>query len=213
MIIPLCKRFVALTGITLFVLLCCCTGPMQAGSETTGGVKIATTGTTIQVTTTPAAIAILFDARFNPGDTQKVADTATADDSGQIEFADLPAGMYNVFIYPQDPSQGAAVFGIPIAMEVLSYADSSTFASLRTIVGIITWQGQPDSTSQVNIVGSPFVTKTDTQGGFSFKNIPVGVYAVVARSFSRSTELVEDSVMVNFTRTGNSTVTVVLELK
>ncbi len=189
-------------------------GPVRAGSETTSGVEIEAVGTTIRGKTTPGAVVMIFDARYNPGDTPKAeSDTENADDSGRVAFDNLPPGTYNVFIYPDGPSQGAAVLGIQVLSNSNSRrADTVHFDSLRTIAGTVTRQGKPDSLSQVFILGSPFYSKTDAQGGFSFRDVPRGVYTVSAR-YAVKGWIASDSVSVDLSHIGSSTVNVTLELQ
>jgi hypothetical protein len=189
-------------------------GPTQAGSETTSGVEIEALGTTIRGKTTPGATVMIFDARYSPGDTLKaVTDTEDADDSGYVVFADLPMGKYNVFVYPKNAVQGAAVFGIPVMQNSNThYADTVPFDSVKTIAGTVSRQGRPNPSTQVFIAGSAFYSETDSLGRFSFKEVPLGVYTVSARYLVKG-GVASDSVSVDLSQIRNSTVTVSLELQ
>jgi hypothetical protein len=187
--------------------------PTQAGSETTSGVEIASQGSTIRGTTTPRAKVALFDARYNPEDTPiVVVDSAIADDSGHVTFSDLPSGTYNVFVYRLDSLLGAAALGIPVVARSLErYSDTEPFASLRTITGTITRQGQAVSFSQVFIAGSPFNSKTDVRGGFAFPMVPAGDYRIKVRELNKS-GYITDSAAVRIPTTGDSVVSVTIDL-
>jgi hypothetical protein len=187
--------------------------PTLAGSETTSGVEIEAVGTTIKGKTTPDATVMIFDARYFTGDTLKVfADTLTADDSGTVVFTDLLPGKYNVFVYPGSPAQGAAVLGIPVSQNwYFRYGDTAQFASLRTITGIVTQNGKPDSLSQLFIAGSSFYTKPDASGNFSFREVPVGSYSIVAR-FLNKKGFSTDSVSVDLSLTKDTIVSVSVNL-
>ncbi len=192
-----------------------CTGPMQAGSETTSGVEIAAKDAAICGRTTPSATVMIFDARYNPGDTQRVADSVSADDSGFFTFTDLPSGSYNIFVYGKTAlAKGAAVLGIPVVSKPDGrYEDSATFASLLTITGKVTYEDQPDSLSQVYIIGSPFCSETDSHGGFSFVDVPEGIYVVVARSSSWRTPVpAADSAVVDLSSAKNAITNVTFKL-
>jgi hypothetical protein len=206
---------IALTAFAALVY-CCGTGPgpLQAGSETTSGVEIAAQGSTIRGTTTPGARVAVFDVRYNPADTPiVVVDSAIADDSGHVTFSNLPSGKYNVFVYRLASLLGAAALGIPIATNSWEiYADTATFASLRTIAGTVKRQGQAVSTTQVFIAGSPFNANTDAQGGFSFQKVPAGDYRIKVRELNKS-GYTTDSVAVKIPATGDSIVTVNVDLK
>jgi hypothetical protein len=188
-------------------------GPTLAGSETTSGVEIAAQGSTIRGTTTPGAKVSIFDSRYIFNDTLSVvADSAIADDSGQGMFGNLPSGKYNVFVYAHDSLLGASVLGIPVVQNSRdTYADTETFASLRIVTGTIRRQGQAVSLAPVFIVGSPFHSQTDVQGGFSFKEVPAGDYSIKIRELNRA-GYVTDSVSVSVPSNGNPIVTVNAEL-
>jgi hypothetical protein len=207
---------IALVGMVTALMYSCGTGPgpMQAGSETTSGVEIAAQGTTIRATATPGAKVSIFDERYNPEDTPIViVDSAIADDSGRVTFNNLPSGKYNVFVYAHDSLQGAAALGIPVKENSReAYADTETFASLRTITGTVTRQGKAISSSQVFIAGSPYNSKTDIQGGFSFQEVPAGDYSIKVRELNKSGYMT-DSVAVRIPATGNSVVIVNVDLK
>jgi hypothetical protein len=187
--------------------------PTQAGSETTSGVEIASQGATIRGTTAPGAKVSIFDERYILNDTPRVvADSAIADDSGHVAFSDLPLGKYNVFVYTPGSLLGASALGIPVVENSPStYADTAKFASLRTVTGTVTKNGQPVSLSQVFIAGSPYHSKTDVQGVFSFSDVPAGDYSIKVRELNKSGYTV-DSVSVSVPENGNSVVTVDWEL-
>jgi hypothetical protein len=207
------KLFVTVCAM-LTALTVSCNGPMQAGSETTSGVKIAVLETTVSVETTPAATVMLFDASYAYDDSQKIADTLGADPNGRAVFTNLQAGKYNVFVYPATPSVGASVLNIPVAPgSGQVYTDSADFDSLHTVTGTVIWQGRADSMSQAYIVGSPFSTKTDSQGTFAFTKVPVGKYTVAGRLLSRWNGQLEDSVDVELYPNMNAVVNVTLELQ
>jgi hypothetical protein len=165
--------------------MCGSMGP-NAGSETTSGVKIASFGDTICVTTIPGTTLMIFDARYSPGDTLRYADTAVVGDSGQVLFTGLPAGLYNIFAYPNVSDAGAAVLDIPINSNFSDSAisDSAQFSALKSITGTVTRLGQPDSLAEVFIVGSSYYSKTDYQGSYRFDKVPLGSYMVVARHYN-----------------------------
>ena len=162
--------------------MCGSTGP-NAGSETTSGVKIASRGDTLCVTTAPGTTIVIFDARYSPGDTLRYTDTVVVGDSGKVVFTGLPAGTYNIFSYPNVSNTGAAVLGVPVNFNNSDSAisDSAQFSTLKTITGTVTRQEQPDSLAEVFIAGSFFYSRTDTQGGFRFDKVPPGAYVVIAR--------------------------------
>jgi hypothetical protein len=164
--------------------MCSSIGP-NAGSETTSGVKIASIGDTLYVTTVPGTTLMIFDSRYSPGDTLRYADSAIVGDSGQVLFTGLPAGLYNIFAYPIVSDAGAAVLGIPINANYSdsTISDSAQFSSLKSITGTVTRQGQPDSLAEVFIRGSLYYSKTDNQGSYRFDKVPVGSYMVVARHY------------------------------
>jgi hypothetical protein len=209
------RRHAILFVLTYGLMLDCNNGgPLQAGSETTSGVEIEVVGSTIRGKTTPGALVMLFDARYVPGDSLKaVMDSGVADDSGRVAFADLPAGKYNVFIYPESLSQGAAMLGISVLENSYArYADTAQFASLRTITGTVTSNGNPDSLSQVFIAGSPFFAHADAMGKFNFLEVPVGVYTIVARNLVKWGPI-SDSVNVDLSQSGNAIIHVTLDLQ
>lgn len=199
------------------IICSCATGspPTQAGSETTSGIEIEALGATIRGTTTPDATVMIFDARYVPGDTQLVADTVTPDKSGFFAFNDLPAGEYNLYIFAEDTlTKGAVMFGIPVMSNRPDgrFEDSAQLSPLRAMSGTATYQGQPDSRTEVFIAGSPFYTKTDSQGRFGFQEVPFGAYTVVARLLVRS-QFFSDSASVDFSQTEGPLTNVVLELR
>jgi hypothetical protein len=176
-------------------------------------VEIASQGATIRATTAPGAKVSIFDVRYNPDDTPiVVVDSAIADDSGHVTFSDLPSGRYNVFVYRHDSLLGAAALGIPIATNSIGmYADTETFTSLRTIAGTVTKNGQSLSLTQVFIAGSPFNSKTDIRGGFSFQGVPAGDYGIKVRELVKGGYSI-DSVAVRVPATGDSIVAVNVDL-
>jgi hypothetical protein len=194
--------------------MCGTIGP-NAGSETTSGVKIASQGDTIRVTTAPGTTLMIFDARYSPGDTLRYADTAVVGDSGKAVFTNLPAGLYNIFAYPNVSNSGAAVLGIPVLAN--SYiSDSAQFSSLKVITGTVMRQEQPDSLAEVFIVGSLYYSKTDNQGSYRFDKAPPGSYTVVARHPMSYWGIQPDTDTVNVaiaTKDSASSVTVNLTLQ
>jgi|WetSurMetagenome_2_1015567.scaffolds.fasta_scaffold58528_3 hypothetical protein len=162
--------------------MCGSTGP-NAGSETTSGVKIASLGDTLCVTTAPGTTLMIFDARYSPGDTLRYADTAVVGDSGQVSFTGLPAGLYNIFAYPNLSNTGAAVLGIPINANNSdsTISDSAQYSLLKSVTGTVSRQGQPDSLADVFFVGSLFYAKTDYQGKYRIDKVPPGSYKAIAR--------------------------------
>jgi hypothetical protein len=201
----------------ILCFMCGSIGP-NAGSETTSGVKIASYGDTICVTTAPGTTLMIFDARYAPGDTLRYTDTVVVGNSGTAEITNLPSGLYNVFAYPNGSNTGAAVREIPINFNNSDTAvsDSAQFSSLKSITGTVTRQGLPDSLAEVFIAGSFYYSRTDTQGGFLFEKVPPGTYLVVARDrFSGSwKQFITDSLNVAIAHNDStSSVTVHLTLQ
>ena len=173
------RIFFAGAAAAMVSFMCGTMGP-NAGSETTSGVKIASFGDTICVTTVPGTTLMIFDERYSPGDTLRYADTAVVGDNGRVVFTDLPAGLYNIFAYPDLSTTGAAVLGIPVStFSIIS--DSAQFSSLKAVTGTVTSQGQPDSLAEVFIAGSFHFSTTNNQGNYRLDNVPPGSYTVVAR--------------------------------
>ena len=198
------------------MIACNGTAPMQAGSETTSGVEIAVKGTTMSGATASSAKVMLFSAHYLSGDTQWFADTVMPNDAGIFEFNDLPPGDYNLYVFAYDTlAKGAAILGITVLSNNSdgTVRDSARLSTLHTITGTATHEGKPDSQTQVYIVGSPFYARTDSQGGFSFQEVPFGAYTVVARLLVERSGFFTDSISVDFSKTNELTVNVILELK
>ncbi len=192
------------------VLVCRCSGPADAGSETTSGVEIAVEGTGIHGKTATGATVMIFDTQYVAGSTRMFSDTAMADENGNVAFTDLPAGRYNLFVYSD--KGGAIVHGIPVGIQDnASYADTESFTPLRTVSGVVTLQGQPGPHSQVFIPGSPYLAETDAQGNFSFTEIPEGVYTITVHQLTEANS-VDKSFNVDLSSTKSTIVDVSIEL-
>ena len=163
-------------------VMCGAMGP-NAGSETTSGVKIASSGDTVCITTVPGTTLMIFNERYSPGDTLRYADTAVADSNGQVAFTGLSPGLYNIFAYPEGPATGAAVLGFPVSANSI-ISDSARFADLKAVTGTVTQQGQPDSLAEVFLLGSLFYAMTDHQGNYRIEKVPPGTYKIIARNFA-----------------------------
>ena len=203
-----------LVRITVFgiALACCCTEPMNAGSETTSGVEIAVEETTIRVKTAAGATVMIFNTHYVAGSSLMVSDTVTADESGGVAFVDLPEGSYNLFVY-SDSVGGAALLGIPVGIqEDALFADTQSFAPLRTIIGTVTQQGSSGPPSLVFISGSPYYTQTNTEGKFSFAEVPVGTYSITVHQ-STEVDSGDESFVVDLSSTEEAVVEVTLELQ
>ena len=197
-----------------FVLACRCAGPMNAGSETTGGVEIAVEGTTIRGTTTAGAVVMIFDAQYTAGDAAMLADTVTADGHGKVTFTGLPPGNYTLFVFPGGLSDsGAAVTGIPVETEDDSgFTDTVPFVPLRTIAGAVVKGDGIGPSSLVFIPGSPYRAETDTEGKFSFAAVPEGSYRITVRQLTES-DSGDKSFIVDLSSTGSAVVEVTLDLQ
>ena len=196
-------------------LLCCCNGPLNAGSETTSGVEIAVDETSIRTKTASGATVLLYDKRFEPDSIGLAPDTAIADGDGHASFTGLPPGKYNLFVFPEDSLVGgAAVFDIAVAGNGVrnEYTDTVPFVMLRTVVGTVSRQGQPVVPSQVFIPGSPFYAETDTLGAFVFSKVPENVYTVIVRPLEQ-TYSPDDTVTIDLAASKQAVIEVVIELQ
>ncbi|MBN1577080.1 MAG: carboxypeptidase regulatory-like domain-containing protein [Chitinispirillaceae bacterium] len=193
---------------------CRCTGPANAGSETTSGVEIAVEGTTVRTTTAAGAIVMIFDEHYVSGNTRLFTDTATVDEGGDVAFTDLPPGNYNIFIYPESPfDSGAVFFNISVGTQYNAvFADTESFKPLRTLRGTVTRQGQPGPYSLVFIPGSPYRAETDAEGKFSFTGVPEGVYTVTVHPSTES-DSGDKSFVIDLSATDDAVVDATLELQ
>jgi hypothetical protein len=195
---------------TVAAMVCRCSGPTNAGSETTSGVEIAVEGLDINGKTAAGATVMIFDTQYVAGSIRMFSDTAMADENGIVAFNNLPAGRYNLFVYSD--KGGAIVPGIPVGIQNNAlYADTESFTQLRTVSGSVTLQGQPGPHSQVFISGSPYLEETDAQGNFSFSGIPEGVYTITVHPLTE-TDSGNKYINVDLSVTRDTLVNVTIEL-
>jgi hypothetical protein len=176
-----CARTLALAALAVTVALTLCTsGPTgSAGTETTNGVTVATTGDTVSGRTIPGTMVLLFSADYLPHTGGGLADSTVAGADGSFSFGNVPAGSYTVIARNDSALLGAQVDSIEIGADPV-VGDSVEFGNLFTLSGTVEMQGIGQPGAVVYVPASPYCDTAEALGEFSIGGVVPGSYRIIA---------------------------------
>jgi hypothetical protein len=186
---------------SLVLLLARCTG-----IETTNGVTVVASSSSISGNTPPLAIVSVFDTAYIPYIRIGTTRTVTADEAGNFAIDGLLPGMYNVIVTASDSHE--AVFFPEV--EIKPGAGDSQLRAILEPVGSVTGMvaDVPDTIPNILIYipGTGYYARLPEAGAFAISTIPVGVYDLQMAGFSMIDSLIDK--MGNISRNERVAVTV-----
>lgn len=179
-----------------------CSVQKHTGSETTNGLTVAVVNSSINGKTIPGNTVFCFSSTFNPDSGTGFADTMHADNNGEFSFSNLDSAVYNVFSFLPNRDSVAIIQGInptvPSEDTTVYYDRSYTISGVTSNdFGIIT-------NAEVYLIGTPFITSSNSTGKFIFSNVPCGIFIIKSTFSDRQIKSEQSaSEMIDLTRSWN----------
>ncbi|HEX2956104.1 MAG TPA: hypothetical protein VHO70_04710 [Chitinispirillaceae bacterium] len=166
------KCFIAFISVVAFVMITNCTAP-TAGVETTNGATVVMKDNRVEGTSPPYASVYLFDTSYIPFIDTGLGVATVSDQDGFFSMQQIHAKVINVQVV--DTRRRSTVL-------ISAGADGETYRSELKPPGALSGNVETSRTGRilVYICGSGYYVFLDTNGEFSFKELPPASYKIQA---------------------------------
>jgi hypothetical protein len=188
----------AATGLALVLARC-------TGIETTNGVTVIASSSSISVDAPPYANISVFDTAYIPFIDRGTARKVTADETGNFAFSGLLPGAYTVIVAASDGREAVVFPEVEIEPGTRDLDYRAMLEPVGSLTGVVA--EVPDTISNILIYfpGTGLYTQMSGAGAFSISAIPPGVYDLRIAGLMADTMVDK---MVEIYRNGSVAVTV-----
>jgi uncharacterized protein (DUF2141 family) len=179
-------RSAVLAAAVLVMALMRCTG-----IETTNGVTVIASSSSISGSVPPHASVSLFDTAYIPFIGRGISRAVTVGETGDFVFDGLLPGSYNVIVSTPDERDAALVPRIAIEASVVDSQYRATLEPVGSVHGSIT--NVPDTIAEVLIYleGTGYYARMPGTGTFTINQVSAGTYSLRISEYSFSDTIMD----------------------
>jgi hypothetical protein len=169
----LCGGSAVLAATVLVMTLMRCTG-----IETTNGITVVASSSSISGIVPPHASVLLFDTAYIPFIGRGISRAVMASETGDFVFDGLLRGTYNVIVSTPDGRDAALVPRIAIEASVIDSQYRAMLEPVGSVNGAIT--NVPDTVAEVLIYleGTGYYARMPGTGTYTINQVPAGSYSL-----------------------------------